>query len=355
MVKIVEELYTMLTTKISAFTRVYIPLDQLHAWAEQIHRNMPIFLQSMDGQNTFTAAIQQLINDGILSPVGKKKNYLGLSLKFRKVRLIKSNDKNAQSIIKNITPPASVDYYLKHIDDYNRERGVIDIICAFLKSEPKETVTVNERAYELFGDEKFFRGDELNRSRGEGILKRLGLTYADIGCYVTLEPFFSFYKEGYREKLVRNVYIIENRDTFWSFKKYMMEVLKVDMLIYGEGKKIISSFRFIEEYGLGPRDTFYYFGDLDVEGINILGKLQDEYPDFGIVPFGEGYLALLEIGMKRGLKRMVKDQKINEEYGRRFVEAFSENGEKFAAVLDGGFYVPQEALMGIEMRNRLWP
>jgi len=40
----------------------------------------------------------------------------------------------------------------------------------------------------------------------------------------------------------RNIYIIENKDTFWSFKRNILDDpasrIKADMLIYGEGRKI---------------------------------------------------------------------------------------------------------------------
>ncbi len=352
-------IYAKIKNQIERFPGVYIPLDQLHSWVEGINDDMPVFLQSFGGQNAFLEVIQKLVTDGTLLVVGKKKNHHGLSLKFRKVKQGKSkNSEVVKLMIQSIRPPASVDYYLKNIDDYIRDMEIIDKVCTFLTSDQTGIVSVNERAYDLFGDEKFFKGDEASRSRGEVVLKRLGLNYADIGCEEMFEPFFSFQKKDFHLRSARNVYIIENRDTFWSFKRYMMGLEKVDMLIYGEGKKIISSFRFVDEYGLSERDTFYYFGDLDAEGVNILGTLQDDYPGFEIVPFRAGYLAILDIGMRKGLGRVVKDQRLNEVYGRRFVGSFGDEvAMKFAAVLDGDFYVPQEALSGIEMKERfvkLW-
>lgn len=54
----------------------------------------------------------------------------------------------------------------------------IKTINDFIKKDEHEIVTIKERAYELFNDEKFFKGDE--RSHGEVILRRLGLSYEDL-------------------------------------------------------------------------------------------------------------------------------------------------------------------------------
>ncbi len=353
---IANEIYAKVKSEIERFTGAYILLEQLQSWPEGIDEDMLVFMQSPEGLDVLREIIERLINEGSISAVGKKKNHYGLPLKFRKVKQASDSSVEVAEIIRSIIHPAAVDYYIRNIEDYNRDKEIIEKICAFLKDECKEIITINERAYELFGDEKFFRGDEAGRSRGEVVLKRLGLDYSQIGCEETFEPFFSFWQSGYDKKVKRNVYIIENRDTFWSFKKYMMD--KVDMLIYGEGKKIVSSFRYMKEYGLNEGDGFYYFGDLDAEGVNILGKLQDEYSGFKIVPFREAYLALLEIGFGNGLVKSFKNQRINEGYCRRFAGYFdSSDAKKIMKVLDGGYYIPQEALRGTEMRERfevLW-
>ncbi|MCL0063142.1 DUF2220 domain-containing protein [Peptococcaceae bacterium] len=79
--------------------------------------------------------------------------------------------------------------------------------------------------------------------------------------------------------------IVENKDTFFSLKALFQEGINrwngksFSMLIYGEGRKIlygegrkilksISFFEEIEEYK-GLSTSFYYFGDLDAEGISI--------------------------------------------------------------------------------------
>ena len=158
MEQITNAIYAKSKNEIERFNGVYIPLDQLHSWVEGITDDMPVFLQSFNGQNAFREVIQKLVSDGTLLAVGKKKNHHGLPLKFRKVKQEKNKDSDVvKLIIQSIRPPASIDYYLKNIDDYIRDGEIIEKVCTLLMSSQAGIVSVNERAYDLFGDEKFFK------------------------------------------------------------------------------------------------------------------------------------------------------------------------------------------------------
>ncbi|MDD3364670.1 MAG: DUF2220 family protein, partial [Syntrophomonas sp.] len=260
-------------------------------------------------------------------------------------------------IIRSIDPPATIDYYIKNPEEFLADRLVIATFINFLEHKDKDIITVNERAYQLFGDEKFFKGADKSRSQGETVLKRLGLSYAHLGCEDTVEPFFSFQKKDFHLLEAKDVYIIENKDTFWSFKRRILDapsIIKADMLVYGEGKKIISSFKFMAEYNIDfIRDKFYYFGDLDAEGINIYCELVDEYPDFIIMPFIEGYQAILEIGLNRPPVKTPKQQRIKTKNIARFIKAFDRTwAVKLQQHLEGGFYIPQEALSATAINER---
>lgn len=75
----------------------------------------------------------------------------------------------------------------------------------------------------------------------------------------------------------QNVLIIENKDTFYTVRKYMQETGKNEILgkkigtvIFGSGKKAVSSFRDFEftaeKYLADSKNRFFYFGDMDYEG-----------------------------------------------------------------------------------------
>ncbi len=356
-----DEIYLKLKEEIGGFQNRYILLERLLAAVERLNSAMPAYLQSPEGRAAFHEAMTKLIAEEFISPVGSKPHTAqGLHLKYRinKRREKKDNELAAQ-IIRSIEPPAAVDYYLKNTRDFLHDREIIAIISAFLRRENKDPMTVNERAYELFGDEKFFKGAGKNRSRGETVLKRLGLTFSSMGCEETVEPFFSFQRKDFHELLARNVYIVENKDTFWSFKRNIMDCsssFKIDMLVYGEGKKIISSFKFMDEYDLDPQtDVFFYFGDLDPEGINIYCELTDAYPEYRLLPFREGYEAVLEIGLQKGTVKTPREQMISSENIDRFGQLFVYPiAVKVKELLQGGLYIPQEALSATAIKERFW-
>lgn len=352
-----DKIYTQLIAEFDTLHNTYIPLERLQSAAQGVSSDMIAYLESPEGKRAFVNAVARLVSEHLITPVGRPATAHGLHLKYRVNK--KSKDKDNEllmQIVKSIAPPANVDYYIKNPRDFLLDRDIIDVISSFLRLEKKGLVTVNERSYELFGDEKFLRGNGNKGSRGETVLKRLGLTCADIACEETLEPFFSFQKKDFHSRAARSIYIIENKDTFWSFKREIMDrisAIKVGMLIYGEGKKIISSFQFIREYDIDPqKDEVYYFGDLDPEGINIYGLLVDEYPQYKIAPFCEGYQAVLEIGLSGKLIKTPRRQKINEIHLARFIQFFDNStAEKIKRHIEGGFYIPQEALSAAKMRE----
>ncbi len=354
-----KKIYTKLRNEVKSCRSKYVLLSALLAAAESIGQDMPAFLQSPEGQRTFNSAVRQLIEDALLLPVGRKPNTTGgLYSKYKIVDEIKpKDDELVPEMVRTIVLPAKLDYYLKNTRDYIKDKEIITIISDFLRQTKFETVTVNERAYELFGDEKFFKGEGKDRSRGELILKRLGLNYQNIGCKETLEPFFSFAKKDFYLHHERKIYIIENKDTFWSFKENVMDgtaAVTVDMLIFGEGRKILSSFKFIEEYEINPNtDEVFYFGDLDPEGINIYSELAVGYPEYRIIPFYAGYEAMLDIGLKRPSAVVRKRQIIKAVNIKRFLAGFNQElAEKLNELFTSGCYIPQEALSAVEMRER---
>lgn len=353
-----EIIYKKLKEEMLRKSEKFILLGDLLSYAEALSADMPVFLQSPHGQKIFCSVINRLVDEEFLKPAGAKPTTMnGLYRKYRKIYTEKKDHYLAAEIIRSIEPPASVDYYLKNYDVFIDDKPVIEIISSFLRRKDKDFITVNERAYELFSDEKFFRGTDKERSRGETVLKRLGLSYEDICCYETPEPFFNFQKKDFSRLRSRTVYIIENKDTFWSFKHQIMgspSILDPDMLIYGEGKKILSSFIFVDEYGIDPEhDSFIYFGDLDPEGINILCALKDRYPRYKIEPFIEGYKIILETSLGKNPSRTPGKQVINEKNISRFINYFDNNtAEQIKNLLVSGCYIPQEALSASMLKER---
>lgn len=351
-------LYTILKNEIKIAEGKIILLKRLLSSIEAINIDMPAFLQSPQGQLAFYSVITKLVSEKVIKAIGKKPDASnGLHLRYRILNNEKKDTALIAKIIKSIEPPASIDYYIKNPRDFLHDKSDVEVISNFLKKRNNECITVNERAYELFHDEKFFKGDDKRRSRGEVVLKRLGLDYASLDCEETPEPFFSFQKTDFFLRKPRRIFIIENKDTFWSFKKQTMDkqsYLQSDMIIYGEGKKILSSFRFVDEYDIDPdNDVFNYFGDLDPEGVSIYCRLKDIYDKYKIQLFCEGYQAIFEIGTNRESVKTPRQQKINERNIDLFVKEFdNQMGSKIKRFLLDGYYIPQEALSSTKMKER---
>ena len=184
-----------------------------------------------------------------------------------------------------LSPKLSMEYYKKRIEQYRKDRDAILKLSEFLKNDSDKLIrseSVNERSFEIWGDEKFIKGGNGNRGknknegRGQGkrILKNLGIKLSDINVYETPEPFVSYI---FDRTVPQNVLIIENKDTFYTIRKYMQETgnneilgKKFGTVIFGSGKKVVSSFRDFEftaeKYLADSKNRFFYFGDMIMRG-----------------------------------------------------------------------------------------
>lgn len=156
------------------------------------------------------------------------------------------------------------------------------------RGRPAIPLSVNERSIEVFGDEKYLASPECKQ-----LLNQYKISIGLFNVYNTPEPFI-YYNTPYNSS---DALIVENKDTWYTMRKLLKEYDSIcgfnfGALIYGEGRKIQSSFEYIEAddtrdiHGI---NTFYYFGDIDSSGIDILYKLQQEYPSYQISPFEPGY------------------------------------------------------------------
>lgn len=269
----------------------------------------------------------------------------------------------------------STEYYKKHTEQYKKDRNAVLKLSEFLKNDSKKqklekAESVNERSFEIWNDEKFIKCDSENKSknenrgRGKRILKNLGLDFSDLNVYETPEPFVSY---TFDRLVPQNVLIIENKDTFYTIRKYMQDTgknvilgEKFGTIIYGSGKKVIASFRDFEytaeKYLAHRKNKFLYFGDMDYEGIGIYEKLVEIFKEKsteGIIaekmmvePFKEAYIRMYEKAERVGMDRLpVTKEKQNRNIGQTFASYFgSEMWENFENLLLTEKYIPQEII-----------
>jgi len=243
-----------------------------------------------------------------------------------KIRAIKSSDFNQRrpqlkkrwSLVKNeqqgwsdkdilqLSRQLNLNYYLKRPAQQTAKlQQKLISLCSFLSSRAeREWASREERSLELFEDEKF-----LSRAAGKKLLNNLKLSLADLKAhqynhlfvYWTLAPV-----------QIKNILIMENHSAFIGAKKALAAGIDIfnqdfDTVIYGQGKKIVSSFSFLEEL-LGidlladeqerrakiTELNIYYAGDLDPEGFAIYKSLKEKYSQYEIKLLGEYYRLLLD-------------------------------------------------------------
>lgn len=210
-----------------------------------------------------------------------------------------------------IVPDISVDYYLRHLESYEADRTWVLELNQYLKNKKKTLqfkVSVNERSFEIWGQEKF-----LSRGQGKRILNRCGLELSFFNIYETTEP-LAYYSRT--RNIPQNLLILENKDTFFSMRRHLLE-----------GNQI------------------FYFGDLDYEGIGIYENLAELFNEgWKIIPFMAGYEKLLDKAVKAVSIPETKERQ-NRNIKNIFFSYFStERIKQMKEILEKGRYVPQEIL-----------
>jgi len=242
-----------------------------------------------------------------------------------------------------------IDYYLNHMKQYEKDREALLQLNSFLinsKQLLEVEASLNERAFQIWQREKF-----LQKEGGKTLLKNVGLTASDLNFYETAEP-IAYYTQ--HKKTPQTVLIIENKDTFYSMRKHLLEGNKnllgvnIGTLIYGGGKNVTKAFRdfamSVEPYLLHQENEFFYFGDLDYEGIQIYHSLARVAT---VHPFVPGYQRMLTKASGKGLPKTKKGQ--NRNLDPKFFDYFGiEEQAAMKAVLEADDYIPQEILSIID-------
>lgn len=315
-------------------------------------KELETFYQFASYQELVTQ-IQQLIAAGTLSPVrasrtnGKRpplaqRYWVHAEKKEQDVTLIQELTFQLHPALQNV-------YYLQHLKQYAEDRNAVLAVNRFWKEQRAlldMAVSMNERSFQIWQAEKF-----LKEGDGQRIIKNLGLSVQDLNIYQTTEP-LAYYV--HHKNTPQNIIIIENKDTFYSMRRHLLSGkqtilgLPAGTLIYGGGKKIqrtITDFEIcVEPYLTATDNCFYYFGDLDYEGIGIFQTLQRNMAEkLTLYPFQAAYCAMLH--KAEGIQLPpTKDGQI-EIAIESFMTNFSANEqEQMQQILKSRNYVPQEIL-----------
>lgn len=215
-------------------------------------------------------------------------------------------------------------YYLKRPQFQTPELAekLIRIKNFLQEKKNRKEASREERSLELFADEKFLSG-----SAGKKLLNRLRLTLEDIKAE-KYSQMFVYWQNG--QGKIKNILILENHSAFIACKRVLEEGYPLygfvfDTLIFGSGKHIIDSLKFIREIAEPEEVNLKYAGDLDPEGMLIYNCLQEKYSDLNLTLFIEYYLMLLSSDRSYSLN---KEQNKNKEIFNKFLKEFKKDNTK---------------------------
>lgn len=315
----------------------------------------------MTDYKEFYQTITRLVEAGRLIPTKGGKDTNGkvppLAKKYRIVEEDKAYDAKAYQIeIKRMFPlKYESSYYKNHIDHYHKDHEWIEALLAYHQRPDAPLLgimSINERIFDIFGHEKL-----LNYRSILGILKRLGLNESYLNAYLTPEPFIYYSKNNHD---VQKILIVENKDTWYTVKRLLSQGLgSFDTVIYGEGKKIISSIEEVavhqKSYYYHPESKYFYFGDLDDEGLSIYDMLEEKATFIHLELWEDAYHKILELGVENNLWRSYKAQRNMDEKRLKNLLSFLEDpiidlvGRRFKENL----YLPQE-IVNYQVLRKMW-
>lgn len=218
-----------------------------------------------------------------------------------------------------------------------RQSQLADLECinSFLlqRRAPLRTVPIKERSLQIFGDEK-----RLDHLRTGETLFGGQLTLATLGA-VPIAPPLPYRKA---DAPGRNVLVLENHNSFWSFGEWNQEAKVFAAIVYGQGEAFRSTGAALgqvlrEVEGAGA----VYLGDLDVKGVRIPLEFNESARSGSppVQPAMELYAWLMANGRTR--------EKLECKTGSlTSAEAWlgSKLGATLHALWQDGLWIPQEAL-----------
>lgn len=213
--------------------------------------------------------------------------------------------------------------YIKKIESYINREGL-----------PQYEVTAPERSYEITGDEKW-----IDEKGGRDLLERIELL-EKMRINPMPDPLmFAINTNIINDSREHLHLIVENKATFYALLDDIKNTVFTS-LVYGAGWKVLGGITVFErQLGLKKKhNTFFYFGDLDFEGISIWYKLNKKKKSKLAVEF---YEFLLDKPCSYG--------KENQEPNREAIDSFllnfnNYNKEKIVNTLENNGYYPQEGL-----------
>ncbi len=302
----------------------------------------------------FHHVVETLVDDGILVPVKSSGLNGRLPPLFNKYRIIKPKEDFSGYFesIRHLNPALNISGYLKRPELYKKHREIVEGLSRYLWYSAEllaEPMSRKERSFSVWGGEKLL---DNHFALVREVLRYNGLGEEFLNYYDTPEPFFE-YVHARPEQMT--VLILENKDTWFTFRKLMQDTGKnivagtpVDVLLYGEGNKI-SKCGALEEYNAvmlggkrGQAGRFLYFGDLDREGIRLFFRARGANPNLDIKPFSALYQLMLKLAEGMELPESPDERRVEAPLSDFTSMLGFDRVDVLTVFLEKGRYIPQE-------------
>ncbi len=341
----------------------------------QSHKNMRIAekelrtIADVKDYAEYHKIVQKLAVEGHILPViGSGSNGMNPPLykRYSINKPVQSLDNYIEEI-RLLSSAFNIEGYLDDKQKYCEHREWVQVLNTFIRSNNQALavqLSINERSFQIFGKEKALKEDKNLNS----VLNFNPAIRKVLNFYMTPEPFFIHGITQAQGNI--NVLIIENKDTWYTLKSIMKPCMSTlfgisfDILLYGEGKKVSRRLDSLTEFDSSffrdNKTTYYYFGDLDYEGIGIFNDLRDINPELNIKLFGRLYSWMLEEASELirstmgGFQLPMTKEKQSKKNMTLFLREFDvEENRLIINMLEEGRYIPQEILNRERFLDRL--
>lgn len=324
-----------------------------HQGATITEKELHVILEIADYE-ILVNKINELVDSNILKPVKAARTNGRIPPLYNKYRIVRPKMDFSAAIeeIKLLHPRLNIAGYLANPSIYAKHRKELAGLSDYLWRQAElltEPMSQNERSLSVWGREKLLRE---KAAVIEEILRFNKLTREFLNYYETPEPFIEYIHQRAKEM---NVLVVENKDTWFSIRKVMLESgqsnffgTTFNVLLYGEGRKISRKMGRLCEYDReilsGSQNRYFYFGDLDYEGIQIFLDVQTANKGVDIELFKEGYKLMLRLA--DGLDLPVSPDRRDKEVDLAdFLRLFTQDEqERIISILANGRYIPQEII-----------
>ena len=335
------------------------PAEKLRQWAKAKSGITVLELQKLLGEPNYPAfhsLVAELLTEGKLIPVKASGQNGRVPSLANKYRIIKPREDYTDYLepIRSLEPTLHIAAYLQKPEVYVRHRDILEGLSRYLWYRAhllEQPMSRKERSFSIWGKEKLL--DEQFALVRE-VFRFNGLSENLLNYYDTPEPFFEYVHE---RSLPGNLLVIENKDTWFTLRKLLRETGKnrlagtsIQALIYGEGNKI-TKLKALENYAqemfgreVLSQGNFFYFGDLDYEGIRLYYRTQKSNPTLNLRPFQALYRNMLHLAEERDLPLSPdgRELKVKVQEFERLLGL--EPDEDKLSFLRQGRYIPQEIL-----------